>query len=427
MSRACIDCGHIYEESLKVCCPVCGSAFLNQVSVDAPDVFKRKHPYKVSPKHVYRPTKSGLQPEFVKHSPEEFTFIEDYEQSPVIVDYLSFTVKLSDFRHCKKDAPYSGIHFPDEPVFNAHTAKTFEEVEAYNRYFQSVYTEYLEETLRRFIQYVLGFSYGSVRGKGFQFYEDSFVLTSDSGDDYCGQVGIGGNRDTVHFQIPAHGCKYLFSSRSCHFLHHWLSTVLCVKNLARIDLAFDDYDGVHTCEAAERAALLGGFKRSRGFSPKVKIGDEFQYDSSGNKVFTREERDIGSRQSLVYWRIYNKKLERNIKSDNFSWYRSEVELKKYTTDVLLNPIGHFIGLNQYAASIVSTDAKPVVSKSKGRKRVACDVLSASYWAKRQYGRLVNSLLELYEGDFERVVTSLLRDDSVLSYPSMHQKLINSLE
>ncbi|MBF4227319.1 replication initiation factor family protein, partial [Vibrio anguillarum] len=112
---------------------------------------------------------------------------------------------------------------------------------------------------------------------------------------------------------------------------------------------------------------------------------------------------------------------------DFSWYRSEVELKKWDTDILLNPVGGFVALNAYAASLLSNTVEPVITKTKSRKRVACDVLAASYWAKRQYGRLVNSLLELYQGDFEKVVTTLVRDDTVLLYPSMHRKLINALE
>ncbi|MEZ8406126.1 replication initiation factor family protein, partial [Vibrio splendidus] len=63
---------------------------------------------------------------------------------------------------------------------------------------------------------------------------------------------------------------------------------------------------------------------------------------------------------------------------------------------------------------------------KAKKRFACEVLQAAYWAKRQYGRVVNGLYELYEGDFEKIVTSLMRDDTGLSFTPMHRKLVNSL-
>ena len=427
MKRACMDCGTNYESVLTCCCPECGSGVINQLCMDDVDVFKRKSYVHKTPKnYLFRTKNNPVVSEFVSHTVEEYTFIEDYEQSPVTIDYLCFTVKLADFRHCKKESPYSGIHFPVEPVFSTHQAQSFSDIEAYNHYFRAVYSDYLLECVRRFIQYVLGFNYGAPRGYGFQFYQDSFVLTSANGDDYCGQVGIGGNRDTVHFQIPAHGCKHLFAQRSCRFLHHWLGNILCCKQLTRIDLAFDCYDDLHTCEAAERAATLGAFKRSRGFAPIIKIVDEYQI-VDGRKVFTREERNIGSRQSLVYWRIYNKKLEQNIQAENFSWYRSEVELKKWDIDILLNPVGGFVGLNAYAASLISEDITPVKTQSKRIKRASCDVLASAFWAKRQYGRLINSLLDLYQGDSQKVVSTLVKDDVYLPYPSMHQKLINALE
>lgn len=120
-------------------------------------------------------------------------------------------------------------------------------------------------------------------------------------------------------------------------------------------------------------------------------------------------------------------MERNIEKPDFSWYRSEVELKKWDTDILLNPLGGFAALCPYAASLLPEDVKPVRTTVKAKKRVACDVLSASFWAKRQYGRLVNSLMDLYQGDSEKVVSMLLRDDGSVSFSSMHRKLIQALE
>ncbi|WP_038876109.1 replication initiation factor domain-containing protein, partial [Vibrio jasicida] len=193
-----------------------------------------------------------------------------------------------------------------------------------------------------------------------------------------------------------------------------------------IDLAFDDFEGINTCKNVELAFLDDGFKRSRGISPKYKNGDEWHINAEGEKVFSVEARVIGSRQSLVYWRIYNKKLEQKIEKDGFTWYRSEVELKKVSVDILLDIDGHFAGLNNYASSLFSTDVTPNCIAYKTKKRAASEVIKACYWAKRQYGRLVNRLYSLYNGDFEKVVTSLIRDDGSGEFCSMHQKLVNSL-
>ncbi len=429
MKRVCMECGSEYDAPIVCVCPKCSAGVIHQVAIGDIDVFKKRKSFthKLPKEHIYSPVNNPVVSEFINHTVEEFTFVEDYEQSPVIVDYLCFTVKLADFRHCKKESPYSGIHFPTEPKFSNYHAKNFGDIEAYNRFFREMYSDYLMECVRRFIQHVLGFSYGSARGKGFQFYDDSFVLLDEYGESYCGRVGFGGNRDTIHFQITGQGCKRLFAARSCRFLHHWISNILCCKQLARIDLAFDCFDNLHTCEAAENISRLGGFKRGRGFSPKVRCGDEWEWDEDGNKIFSREERNIGSRQSLVYWRIYNKALEQQIMKDGFHWYRSEVELKKWDVDILLNILGGFVALNAYAASLISEDVTPIKTQSKRIKRAACDVLHSAFWAKRQYGRLVNSLLDLYEGNAEKVVTTLLRDDTHLPFPNMHKQLINALE
>ncbi|HFQ5113594.1 replication initiation factor domain-containing protein [Vibrio vulnificus] len=131
----------------------------------------------------------------------------------------------------------------------------------------------------------------------------------------------------------------------------------------------------------------------RGRSPKIGRNDEYYFNSdTGEKVFTKEQGNVGSRQSNVY---YNKKLERNIEAEDFVWYRSEVELKKWDVDVILNPLAAFKGLCAYSSSLISDDITPVKTnrKSKSKKRVALDLVSAAYWMKRQYGKTLNALVE----------------------------------
>nr|WP_252307382.1 hypothetical protein [Vibrio alginolyticus] len=98
-------------------------------------------------------------------------------------------------------------------------AKTSEEIEAYNKAFDICYRNYLEDCLRIFTNQVLGLSLSAPRGLGFQ----------------C-------NNDTVHFQINGTGCKHVFARRPAWSLHDWLTNVLGVQTLARVDLAYDDYE-----------------------------------------------------------------------------------------------------------------------------------------------------------------------------------------
>lgn len=423
---ACTDCGQVYQSATVCCCPFCRSGVLNQHSVSDLENFNSKSYLHYGSTDSYRSKVKATNPELFPKYPNQDESIAAYSESPVIIDWAAFTFKIADFRHCTKSGRFSGVPFPDAPVFDKLTLGPSNDIDAIQDFFKHIYVDYLENVMRIFIQRVLGFSYGGLRDKGFNFYENSFSLLSDNGDEFCGQVGIGGNNDTVHFSINGTGCKHLFSNRSREFVHHWLANVLGVVVFTRIDLACDDFDGVHTSHAAEYVCSMGGFQRARGFSPKVSNKDEFAWKDSG-KIFSQQMTCFGSRQSLVYWRIYNKKLERKIDKDDFEWYRSEVELKKFTVDVLLDPVGYFVGLNDYAASLLHINVQPVKAKVKSKIRAAADVLKSCVHAKKQYGKLVNSLVSFYEGNLEKVVSSLIRGDSLSSFPSMHQKLINSLE
>ncbi|MGL1595915.1 replication initiation factor domain-containing protein [Vibrio parahaemolyticus] len=423
---ACTDCGQVYTSFFACVCPCCGAGVIRQDKLTEQQRHER-----VSYAHMHKPTgyhkkAARVNPELIYNEDVSIDVESEYSNSSVIVDHLAFTVKLSDFRYCTKSGMFSGIPFPKEPVFEPMPAKNPQDADDISQYRRKVYTDYLERCVLIFITRVLGFSAGALSGNKFQFYEDSFSLHPVDSNDYLGRVGVGGNNDTIHFQISGDGCKHLFTRRSRKYVHHWLANVLNVTLLTRCDLAFDDFDGIHTCENAERAFLDDGFKRSRGISPKFHNGDRWHLDANGNKVFYCEAREIGSRQSLVYWRIYNKKIQQKIEKEDFVWYRSEVELKKVSVDILLDVEGYYAGINAYASSLFSKDIEAKSINHKAKKRMACDVIRASYWARRQYGRLVNSLFNLHKGDCEKVVGALIRSESKLSFTPMHSQLINSL-
>ncbi|EGR2251757.1 replication initiation factor family protein [Vibrio parahaemolyticus] len=425
---ACSDCGQVYTSFFFCVCPYCRSGVVNQREVDSNDLHALKSYTHLSKPNAYRQKAARINPEYLFQDAPDTDVHEEYLNSQLTIDWLAFTVKFSDFRHCTKSSPFSGIAFPPMPLLSPMTARSTQDIDDINEYRKRVYTDYFEQCVIVFITKVLGFTVGSNTDTKFNFYDDHFCIFSSDGEQFCGKVGFGGanQNDTIHFQINGAGCKHLFTTRTRAFVHHWLSNILNVTLLSRIDLAYDDFDGIHTCEHVEAVFLDDGFKRSRGISPKYKNDDEWHIDSDGNKIFSCEMRKVGSRQSLVYWRIYNKALEQKIEKDHFVWYRSEVELKKVSADILLDPEGHFVSLNNYAKSLFSKDVTPNSVAYKVKKRFACDVLKACFWAKRQYGRLVNSLYELYGGDYEKIVTSLMRDDSSLSFTSMHQKLVGSL-
>ncbi|EBN6690280.1 phage replication protein, partial [Salmonella enterica] len=117
--------------------------------------------------------------------------------------------------------------------------------------------------------------------------------------------------------------------------------------LSRIDLCFDDFTGNFDTAYALTAYKDRAFLTGKGGRVQVLdvrrpvVGDTLK----GDTVY------VGTRKSEVYWRIYDKALEQNI--DGITWYRSEVELKKVTVDVLSNVDAFFVGLCDYSASVVS--------------------------------------------------------------------------
>ncbi|OXD04874.1 phage replication protein [Vibrio parahaemolyticus] len=372
--------------------------------------------------------------------------LKKFDEQSVHIDYLCFTFAVKDLRHCHdavrrlhKHEEYKGFaksgllqrhcrapKFPAPPVFNPTVAKTSEEIEAYNKAFELCYRNYLEDCLRIFTNQVLGLSLSAPRGLGFQFYTESMKLTSPDGEDFCGFVGIGGNNDTVHFQINGTGCKHVFARRPTWSLHDWLTNVLGVQTLARVDLAYDDYDGIFDCEYAYKAWRDDCFRTAeRGRGPVLHEDMTIaSIGKDGKPIYTKEQYSIGSRTSRIYWRIYNKALEQKLANTGLVWYRSEVELKKWNVDVLLNPAGAYAALNDFAASI--STAKKFNTKPVATKRAALDLLASAHWMRRQYGKILNSLIEFHEGDIETVVGSLVRDGTKFTFPDTYGKLVTHI-
>ncbi|TOK64427.1 replication initiation factor domain-containing protein, partial [Vibrio parahaemolyticus] len=193
-------------------------------------------------------------------------------------------------------------------------------------------------------------------------------------------------------------CKHVFARRPTWSLHDWLTNVLGVQTLARVDLAYDDYDGIFDCEYAYKAWRDDCFRTAeRGRGPVLHEDMTIaSIGKDGKPIYTKEQYSIGSRTSRIYWRIYNKALEQKLANTGLVWYRSEVELKKWNVDVLLNPAGAYAALNDFAASI--STAKKFNTKPVPTKRAALDLLASAHWMRRQYGKILNSLIEFHEGD-----------------------------
>lgn len=275
--------------------------------------------------------------------------------------------------------------------------------------------------LKTWIAAVFGLAVGPSRGKGGFAYEESAILYSEEGgSEQFGMLFWGGNKDTFYVQISGKGCAHVFSGTTPKKIHKWLKH-LDIFSLKRLDLATDDYDGIYTCDAANSAYLDDAFYGGAG--PKPKIDESRGRDANGN--ITKEILTVGSRQSRVYWRIYNKALEQKVSG---IWYRSEVELKGVSVDVLLNIAGIYVGLCAYAAQI-NPVTPASIPKLFGRK--AIDSIEAKVrWLRNQASSTIARLFHFFDGDIETVISMIVREEHItntklsLGIPPVYQTLLN---
>lgn len=245
----------------------------------------------------------------------------------VIVDWLSFTVPLAEFKHLERanirdsSTRYKWKSFPKQNWKNVKDPESKQQV------IDDYRAEYSQVCFIRFSQWmtkILGVRVASQRDKGLHGYTNSHQLLAIDNTTELGLVGIGGNNDTVFVQLTGEGCKHVFEKIRPYALHFWLTKVLSVHKLARADLAYDDFDGNYSTDYAERAYFDDAFKNPFGGRNPVidirrpQVGSELQ----GDTVY------IGTRKSNIFWRIYNKAMERGLSGE--IWYRNEVELKKVT-------------------------------------------------------------------------------------------------
>ena len=329
--------------------------------------------------------------------------------SMVIVDHLAFTFSASvarDFEQWfefNKVSGYVGT-LPKMPVppaiVNYETGKSLSGIE-----YQQALEAYHEkshlvifERLSVFFDRVLGLYVGPIRSRGMHGYTYSCRLLSLDGASECGYLMFGGNNDTIHVQISGSGCRYVFADKSPSVVYNILKG-LGVSVLSRVDLAFDDFIGLATCHYAELAYSDGAFRSAaRGSVPSIDPRRPRRADGSliGETIY------VGSRQSRIYWRIYDKALEQKL--FGVTWYRSEVELKRVSIDVLSDVTGYFMGICDYSSSIISGYSEelkklPKEERDKKNSMLPClRLLSRLRCTRRQVGSVVGDVLAVFEGD-----------------------------
>ncbi|EOX8431553.1 replication initiation factor domain-containing protein [Salmonella bongori] len=246
-----------------------------------------------------------------------------------------------------------------------------------------------------------------------QGYTHSCRLFSSDGQHECGWLMFGGanQKDTAHVQLSGVGCRHLFMNITPYLLWNTLKG-LGVTRLSRVDLCFDDFTGNFGTAYAltaykDRAFLTGKGGRVQELDVRRPLAGE---SLKGDTVY------IGKRKSCIYWRIYDKALEQKI--EGVSWYRSEVELKKVTVDVLSDVDAFFAGICDYSASLLSGHIEhirklPRDERQKMKNLLPClELLGRIKRVRRQFGKIASEVLDIFDGDTGAVFGLLASDEAI---------------
>lgn len=196
-----------------------------------------------------------------------------------------------------------------------------------------------------------------------------------------GMVAFGGNNATMYFDFPGDMCSLVANWEA---LARFLDDDRIV--LKRIDLAHDDFTGeTLSMQWAREAYQQGGFKPSRGMSPKCRfLSDEGSGD--GCTFY------VGSRLSGKMARIYEKGKQLG---DPYSpWLRFEVEWhdthRDLSVDMLRDPAAYLAASYPCAQFISKRQSyvKTVAFKAAASLEKAID------HAKKQAGGVIKALQEL---------------------------------
>lgn len=352
-------------------------------------------------------------------------FWRKYGRLPRIQDFLP--VRRSNyFREVVN--PDTRAWFPDDSESNQVLDGIYGDAEFIEKQIEEYKQALLAACLRRFkiwLSSVFGLSLGPERDRGgFNYHFSAPLFSDDGGFEHHGLVFWGGNNNTVYVQISGLGCAHVFAGTEPQEVFKWLKHI-GITTLKRIDLAVDDFDGVFTCDAAVRDHRAGAFYGGKG--PRPGFANACKWD--GRAELKQEMYTFGSRQSRVYWRIYNKALEQKVSG---TWNRSEVELKGVSVDILLDIAGYFTGLCDYAKQINPAKPRkfnPYQPDLADERKAVKSFEGQVQWLRKQCSKSIAKIFHLLGNDYEAVFTAIVRHEDIqdetlrLSIPDIYRQII----
>jgi len=247
--------------------------------------------------------------------------------------------------------------------------------------FISVTDEEVVLQVSRFLDRIMGFGVTAQRERGMNFYERSY----DLGDGW-GVVCHGGQRGTVLISISGEGCAAASVGWEKR-LFDWMQDCRSSR-ITRVDLAYDDFEGVHKVDDVKEWHVQGLFTIRRTPSCEMR-GDWINPSGKGRSFY------VGSRENGKMLRAYEK--GKQLGDETSEWLRFEGELRNVDRiiplHVLLEPGAYLAALYPALAWISEVQSRiPCVQKTAEMKVEAC-----LDWLKDQCGGALWVMSELMGG------------------------------
>ena len=234
-----------------------------------------------------------------------------------------------------------------------------------------------------------GFGLMECRHRGHLNYEHSWVFGDNYGFFATGGKSVGG---TSFVSI---------SGKGCHAIRHWGKVHDFIARykgrITRIDLAYDDLDGLCDLDFALRLYTSGQFATNAGRPPSGQLIDDF--DSGKGKTLY-----IGNRKNGKLLRVYEK--GKQLGDPISPWTRWEVELHNKDREIPLRVIfepGRFLAGSYPCMAWVSSNQSRIKTV-QATARIGLDVLLRH--CSRSYGKLIWVMQHVLDYTPEQIVQAL---------------------
>lgn len=247
-------------------------------------------------------------------------------------------------------------------------------------------------TLDEKFKSVFGFGLRSNRNRGHMNYDHSFELGNGFGVFAYGGSSVGG---TAFFSISSAGCTATKNWNGVYVLLNELRA-----NITRLDLAHDDFQGIHNIQTALDFLSNGEFNSTHGRPPKPKLIDDF--GSGAGKTFY-----IGSRKNGKLLRVYEK--GKQLGDPNSLWVRWELELHNsgyLIPNVAIIYPGLYLA-GAYPCLKWISEEQRYFDSIKQAQKISFEVLKKA--CKNSYGKLIWTMSHILGYSNDEIVNLLSKE------------------